>query len=83
MLPTLRSDLTALTDNYGKTNAEWKDGDFNSDGLVGLADLTALADNYGRTDPHWQGGGPAPIPEPVTSLLLAIGACLALFGRRR
>ena len=51
--------------------------------MIGLADLTALADNYGRTDPHWQGGGPAPIPEPVTSLLLAIGACSALFGRRR
>ncbi len=77
------ADLAALTDNYGKTNAEWKDGDFNSDGLVGLADLTALADNYGRTDPHWQGGGPASIPEPVTSLLLAIGACSVLFGRRR
>ncbi|MHC4716631.1 MAG: PEP-CTERM sorting domain-containing protein, partial [Planctomycetota bacterium] len=69
------ADLSALADNYGRTNATWRMGDFSEDGKVGIADLSALADNYGKT------GAPCDpeatiVPEPVTLAMLAIGGLL-------
>ncbi|HET6429461.1 MAG TPA: DNRLRE domain-containing protein [Phycisphaerae bacterium] len=70
------ADLSALADHYGAASGvTWEMGDFNVDGKVGIADLTALADHYGsRKD--------APVPEPGTVVLLAVGA-LSLLRRHR
>jgi len=38
-----------LARNYGKTNATWADGDFDSDGKVDFNDFLILARNYSRT----------------------------------
>lgn len=42
------SDLLALAQNYGKSNANWDQGDFTGEGVVSFADLLILAQNYGR-----------------------------------
>jgi len=42
------SDLLALAQNYGQTNATWNEGDFNADGSVRFDDLLLLAQHYGQ-----------------------------------
>jgi len=62
------ADLSALADNYGRTDVTWCQADFNGDGQVGIADLSALADNYGRnvaSDPP--AGGRAILPPPTAT----------------
>ena len=77
-------DLVALANHYGIPGSwEWADGDFNNsiDGLaeVNVLDLVILANNYG-----WgTGGGGAPVPEPMTMGLLAVGAVAMIRRRRR
>ena len=75
------ADLTILATNYG-TEGCWNYGDFNNSGTVSLADLTILATNYGDIAPGAPGGGPAPIPEPASLSMLAIGG-FALLRRKR
>ena len=53
----------------------WLHGDFTGDGEVDVFDLVVLANNYGTTPGQ-------PVPEPVTSVLLAVAA-LGLLRRRR
>jgi len=71
-------DLVALANNYNVPGP--KDvtlADFDLDGVVGIFDLVALANNYGY------GTGGAPVPEPMTLGLLAVGGLLVLHRRRR
>jgi hypothetical protein len=75
------SDLTLLSNGYGKTPAErgraffdWSDGDFNYDNLLDISDLTLMSNHYGTADNV--------VPEPMTLGLLAIGA-IGLIRRRR
>ncbi len=72
------ADLTILATFYGITpqGNQWRHGDFNDDKVVSLADLTILATNYGNSAPG------APVPEPVSLSLLAIGG-FALLRRKR
>jgi flagellar basal-body rod modification protein FlgD len=39
-------DLQTVLDNFGMTDATWRDGDFNSDGVVDHVDYEALMQNY-------------------------------------
>lgn len=41
------TDLVLVARNFGRTHANWDQGDFNYDGAVGFDDLVALARNYG------------------------------------
>lgn len=43
------SDLVAVAQHYGGSNALYADGDVTGDGRVGFADLVAVAQNYGKT----------------------------------
>ncbi len=72
------SDLVTLASNYNQAGI-WYDGDFNGDGIVSLADLTSLATNFGAETVVIEG---APIPEPATLSLLALGG-MALARKRR
>jgi len=76
-------DYTIWADNYGKTDAPlwsaggWTVGNFTDDTNVDGADYTVWADNYGY------GTGGAPVPEPATLLVLAVGGAAGLIRRRR
>ena len=73
------SDLVTLATNYNQAGI-WYDGDFNGDGIVSLADLTSLATNFGAETVVIEG---APIPEPATLSLLALGWMTLAKKRRR
>jgi autotransporter-associated beta strand protein len=82
------ADLTALLNNYNKTDMVWANGDFNYDGSVNVADLTALLNKYNRS----VGGivaagamGSTAVPEPSSIALLTIGllGLLAYAWRKR
>ena len=71
-------DLGILAANWNMNNRTWATADFNADGVCALIDLGVLAANW-----NWSAGGGAPIPEPTTLTLLAIGGlALARRGRR-
>jgi hypothetical protein len=40
------ADLLALSQNYGRTDANWSMGDFNYDSVVGFADLLLLSQRF-------------------------------------
>jgi len=71
-------DLAILANNYNTgTGKTWEDADFTGDGEVNIFDLANLANNYG-----WSEGG-APVPEPMTLGLLAVGGLIAIRRRRK
>ncbi len=70
-------DLVVLANNYGGSGKEWTDADYDGNGDVDVFDLVILANNY-----NWAEGG-APVPEPMTLGLLAIGGLVALRRRRK
>jgi len=71
------TDLTRLATDYGPGDT-WAKGNANRhiDLTTDTTDLTILATYYGF-------GEPDTIPEPATLSLLALGACLPLFRRKR
>jgi hypothetical protein len=77
------ADLTALLNNYNKTEMAWANGDFNSDGAVNVADLTALLNNYNKTYVPGMVAGTA-VPEPSSlAMLTGIAAMGLLYWRRK
>ncbi len=72
-------DLTRLGTYYG-VGSTWAEGNANPhlDTDIELGDLTILGTYYGASN-----GGVDAIPEPATMSLLAAGACLPLFRRKR
>ena len=87
------SDVLALAQHYGQTNATWEQGDFNYDGTVGFDDLLQLAQNYGQSLTPAQLASLTPtfradverafaaVPEPVSLVWLA--PVVGLITRRR
>ena len=80
------TDLLILAQNYGISNASWRQGDFNGDGTVTFADLLILAQNYGRvlvaspSVPFDLRSAAAPVPGPALAAPLA---ALVLLAYRR
>ena len=71
-------DLSDLANNYQVPGfVDWTKADYDLSGSVDVFDLAILANNYG-----WTAGGGAPVPEPATLGLIALGA-LAVIRRRR
>lgn len=61
------ADLLRLSQNYGKADTGWADGDFNYDSNVGFHDLLRLSQAYSRTSEQlW----PAPSPSGTKLLTL-------------
>jgi hypothetical protein len=52
----------------------WLRGDFNYDGVVDGDDYTHWLNAFLQNGPPLTGGGPAPVPEPSTFVLL--GTCV-------
>jgi len=77
-------DLAAIANNFGKPDRTWLQGDFDYDGDVDVLDLAALANNFGKDATGAAGGdGGAPVPEPMTVAILALGAAALIRRRRR
>jgi len=68
------ADLTTLRTNAGLSGMGYVDGDANYDTTVDLADLVALRTNAGNS---------VTAPEPLSIVLLAAGAALALRRKPR
>ena len=77
-----RDDAARLVTNLGRDNCvTMNDGDFTTDGTVGLADLLLLQSNIGNSlSPP---GGAAPVPEPAGSLVASLFALAYWITRRR
>jgi len=67
------TDLQITKAYFGQSGLGWAQGDGNCDGLADLTDLQILKADFGYVA--------APVPEPLTMGLLAIGACLPLLKR--
>ena len=77
-----RDDAARLVANLGRNDCVTiNDGDFTTDGAVGLADLLLLQANFGMSLPP--PGGAAPVPEPNVSMMLSIVALAYWITRRR
>ena len=80
-------DFNILASNFGRSAANWQQGDFSGDGLVNLTDFNLLAANFGATAgangstaQDWGELGAA-VPEPAMPLIILTVAALA--ARRR
>ncbi|MHB1033610.1 MAG: PEP-CTERM sorting domain-containing protein [Pirellulales bacterium] len=71
-------DVAVLQTKYGMTSgATWGDGDFDGNGTVDIFDVAAMQVNYG----YGVAGSPAPVPEPSTLVLAAMGLASLACGR--
>jgi hypothetical protein len=71
-------DLAILAVNWGQSGRAWNQGDFTGEGVVDVGDLGVLAAHWGWV--RAPGDAAAAVPEPMTMLLLALGA--VAMGRR-
>jgi hypothetical protein len=84
-------DYLAMKTNLGAPIAPtWANGDFDSDGQIGLADLAIVEQNFGLERGIWsptldeESGQGGAVPEPLTILGLIMGAGgVACYLRKR
>lgn len=74
------SDLNTLLSNYGLPGT-FTSGDFDHSGVVDFDDLNTLLTNYGLSAPV--SASIAPVPEPGTLVLGALGLCAIGIAVRR
>ncbi len=74
------NDLNIILGNWGQSGASmtWAAGDFNGDDVIDGNDLNMLLGEWGWTAPS---APAAPVPEPI-SLLLVLGGALGLVRRK-
>ena len=74
------ADLSLLLTYWpdGNNPTTWERGDFDGDQDTGDSDLSWLLTNWSSSSATG-----APVPEPATLTLLALGACLPLLRKRR
>lgn len=70
------ADFLAWQRGFGAADADWSDGNFDADATADADDLALWESNFGGRNPI------AAIPEPASSLGLALGAVLLVTGRR-
>ena len=68
-------DFAALSNNFGVTNTDWKQGNFNIDNISNFVDFVELANRFGQTFPLSR-----EVPEPAGIFLLSLVVAL---GHRR
>jgi hypothetical protein len=73
-------DLALMGGNWGGAGKTWGGGDFTGEGGVDGGDLSLIGGNWGYT--ATRPGPEAPLPEPATLALLALGG-LAVIRRKR
>ena len=74
-------DFLALATNFGQQNQGWSGGDFNGDTFTNFIDFIALANNFGTSPPA--AAATASIPEPSSSVLVGLGALIAIATVRK
>ncbi len=76
-------DLAKLANNFGRKDAgvNWVSADFDLNGEVDVLDLAAIANAFGWKVTGGEGG--APVPEPMTLAVLALGGAVLIRRRRR
>ncbi len=76
-------DLAKLANNFGRKDdgVNWVSADFDLNGEVDVLDLAAIANAFGWKVTGGEGG--APVPEPITLAVLALGAAMVIRRRRR
>jgi len=68
-------DLGILASHWDTASGMlWSQADFSGDGAVDVADLGMLAGRWQQTSAWYQAPPGAPLPEPATILLMALGA---------
>lgn len=77
------ADFLALSNNFGRQDANWGQGDFDGDDEIGFGDFLLLAARFGDDFQH-QTTMAAAVPEPSTGYCaLTIVSLLLAFRRRR
>ncbi len=78
------SDFLVLSRNFGTTDADWEDGNFNLDREVNFSDFLFLSRNFGQMRIDEEGSGEAAfsVPEPASQHLLLSAALLGLLLAR-
>ncbi|HDZ20622.1 hypothetical protein LCGC14_0692520 [marine sediment metagenome] len=88
------TDLAIMKANFAQTGQGWAEGNANCDNIIDATDLAILKASFGFTAPAAGSAGLTagssaglttgdPIPEPMTAILLAVGALLPISSRRR
>lgn len=72
------ADFLVLSDNFGNETATYSEGNIDLAGGVAFSDFLVMSNNFGKT-----AAGVSAVPEPSSSLMIAIGLGICMVVRRR